>query len=286
MPFDLPSTTHIGAVSLTVSDLSRAVDFYTNSLGLALFDRGGASARLGSHGDLGGKPWLELTGVPGARKPRGTSGLYHFAILVPTRLDLAQALRRMALGRAPIEGASDHGVSEALYLHDPDGNGIEVYRDRPGEEWPRDSQGRLEMMTDPLDIDNLLDMLEGQPDDWPGMPAGTRVGHIHLHVGNLARAELFYTGTLGFRLMQRYGPSAAFLSAGFYHHHVGINTWNGTNIPPAPAGSVDLRHFEVVVPGDDARAQVLANLQQSGAAVEVREGRAFFRDPAGNGIAM
>lgn len=280
MPFDLPSDTHIGLVSLTVSHLPRAVDFYTNTLGLTLHHRAGDTAHLG----VPGQTWLELVAVPDARKPRGTSGLYHFAILLPTRLDLAQALRRMALNNAPIEGASDHGVSQALYLHDPDGNGIEVYYDRPRDEWPLDPQGNLEMVTDPLDIDNLLDLLEANPAGWPGMPTGTRVGHIHLHVANIPRAELFYTGILGLRLVQRYGPSAAFLSAGFYHHHVGINTWNGAGAPPAPAGSLGLRYFEIVIPTPEARAQVRANLAQSGAPVEERQDRLLFHDPSGNAI--
>ena len=173
MSFELPSNTHIGIVSLTVSDLSRSVDFYQNALGLTLIDQNDGTAHLGSGTDT----WLELVEIPGARKQRATTGLYHYAVLLPSRLELAQTLRRMALREAPIEGAADHGVSEALYLHDPDGTGIEIYRDRPRDEWPQDEQGRLSMGTDPLDLDRLLDELEGLPEDWPGMPAGTRVGH-------------------------------------------------------------------------------------------------------------
>lgn len=282
MSFQLPSDTHIGTVSLTVSDLERSVRFYHQALGMRLFDQTGGVAHLGA----GEQPWLELVEKPGARKPRGTTGLYHFAILFPSRVELAQAVRRLAINNAPFEGASDHGVSEAIYLHDPDGNGIEIYRDRPHEEWPRDEQGKVEMATDPLDVDNLLDELEGLPGEWPGMDAATRVGHIHLHVNNIARAEVFYTGMLGLNLMQRYGPSAAFLSAGGYHHHVGINIWNGAGAPPPPEGSAGLRYFEIVIPDAEARAQVRANLEKGGAAAEEQEGRIFFRDPAGNGIVM
>jgi len=282
MSFQLPSDTHIGTVSLTVSDLGRSVRFYNQALGMRLFDQSGDTARLGA----GEQPWLELVQVPGARKPRGTTGLYHFAILFPSRVELAQAVRRLALNSAPFEGASDHGVSEAIYLHDPDGNGIEIYRDRLREEWPRDEQDRLEMATDPLDVDNLLDELESLPGEWPGMDAATRVGHIHLHVSNIARAEVFYTGMLGLSLMQRYGPTAAFFSAGGYHHHVAINIWNGAGAPPPPEGSAGLRYYEIVIPDAQARAQVCANLEQSGAAVEEQAGRIFFRDPAGNGIVI
>ncbi len=282
MAFELPSDTHIGLVSLTVSDLERSTRFYSEGLGMRLLEREGGTAHLGA----GEQPWLELVEKPGARKPRGTTGMYHFAILFPSRVELAQAVRRLALNGAPFEGASDHGVSEAIYLHDPDGNGIEIYHDRPREEWPRDEQGRLEMATDPLDVDNLLDELEGLPGEWPGMDAATRVGHIHLHVNNIARAEVFYTGILGLNLMQRYGPTAAFFSAGGYHHHVGINIWNGAGAPTPPEGSAGLRYYEIAIPDADARAQVRENLRKSGAAVEEQEGQVIFRDPAGNRIVM
>lgn len=276
----LPEDTRIGLVSLTVGDLGRSVDFYQNSLGLALLDKAGGVARLGA----GETEWLELVESPGATKPRKTTGLYHFAVLLPSRVELAQTLRRLALRSAPFEGAADHGVSEAIYLHDPDGTGIEIYRDRTAAEWPRDADGGIEMTTDPLDLDALIDELQDLPEDWAGMPAETRVGHVHLHVSNLARAELFYTGTVGLDLMQRYGPSAAFLSAGGYHHHVGINTWNGTNAPTPPPGSAGLRYFEIVVPDAAARAALVGRLDP--ALAEERDGRVFTQDPAGNGIAF
>lgn len=274
----LPGDTHIGLVSLTVADLGRSVDFYQNSLGLALLDKAGGVARLGA----GDTAWLELVEVAGATRPRKSTGLYHFAVLLTGRVELAQTLRRLALRSAPFQGAADHGVSEAIYLHDPDGTGIEIYRDRDPADWPRDADGALEMTTDPLDLDALIDELQDLPEDWAGMAAGTRVGHVHLHVANLPRAELFYSGTVGLDLVQRYGPSAAFLSAGGYHHHVGINTWNGTNAPTPPDGSAGLRYFEVVVPDETARAALVARLDP--ASVEQRDGRVFTRDPSGNGI--
>lgn len=282
MSFQLPSDTRIGLISLTVSDLERSLRFYTQALGMRLLDRSGGTARLGSSE----RPWLELVEKPGARKPRGTTGLYHFAILYPSRLELAQAVRRLALENAPFEGASDHGVSEAIYLHDPDGAGIEIYRDRPRDEWPRDERGNMLMVTDPLDVDNLLDELEGLSGDWPGMDPATRIGHIHLHVSNISRAEVFYTGLLGLNLMQRYGPSAAFFSAGEYHHHVGINTWNGEGAIPPPEGSAGLRYYEIEIPSPDVRAHIREDLRKSGAAVEEHDACFFFRDPAGNRIAI
>jgi catechol 2,3-dioxygenase len=272
----------IGAVALTVSDLERSIDFYTHKMGLKLVQREDSSASLGS----GGRAWLDLHGRPGAKKPPKTSGLYHFAVLVPGRLELAQTLRRLAEADAPIGGAADHGVSEALYLSDPDENGIEIYRDRPREEWKFDEQGRVEMGPDPLDIDGLVALLETNPQPAPEMAAETRVGHVHLHVANLAKAEVFYTGVLGFKLMQRYGAQAAFLSAGGYHHHIGINTWAGVGAPPPPAGSVGLRYFEILLPDSAEVERVTNQVKSAGVAVEERPHGPFFMDPSGNGIML
>lgn len=271
----------IGAVSLTVSDLERSIDYYTHKMGLQLMQREDATARLGS----GGRAWLDLHGQPGAKKPPKTTGLYHFAVLVPGRLELAQTLRRLAEADAPVGGAADHGVSEALYLSDPDENGIEIYRDRPREEWKFDEQGRVEMGTDPLDIDGLIALLETNPQPVPEIAPETRVGHVHLHVSNLAKAEVFYTGVLGFKLMQRYGAQAAFLSAGGYHHHIGINTWAGVGAPP-PAGSVGLRYFEILLPDPAEVERVTNQVKNAGVAVEERPRGPLFADPSGNGIML
>jgi len=276
-----PLTT-IGALALTVSDLDRALDFYQNKLGLSLIERIGDTAHLGS----GGRAWLTLTGVPGARKVGRTSGLYHFAVLVPTRFHLAQVLRSLAEGGASFQGAADHGVSEALYLADPDGNGIEVYIDRDPAEWPRDAQGNLEMVTEGLDLDGLLAELQRDPSPWKGLPAETRVGHVHLHVGNLARAEEFYNGILGLNLVQRYGSAAAFLAAGNYHHHVGINTWAGAGAPQPPPGSVGLRWFELRLPDAAALEQVAARVRAAGITPEERPDGLLLHDPSGNGVVL
>ena len=198
-------------------------------------------------GDASDTPVVELVGDPDAPpRPRGTSGLFHLAILVPGRPDLARALQRVAEAGWRLTGASDHLVSEALYLSDPEGNGIELYRDRPREQWPvRD--GVLQMDTLPLDLDGVLGELRRE-DASAGMPPGTRIGHVHLNVGDLAAAEAFYSGALGFDVTVRGYPGALFVSAGGYHHHLGLNTWAGEGVPPPPSGSRGLREFEIVLP--------------------------------------
>jgi len=272
----------IGAVALTVSDLERSLDFYQNKLGLTLQRREDGQAWLGSGEDT----WLALTAAPGARKPPRTTGLYHYAVLLPARVELAQALRRLAATGAHVQGAADHGVSEAIYLADPDGNGIEIYRDRLRSEWSRAENGTLTMGPAELDIDNLIGELEGLPEAWPGMPPGTRVGHVHLHVANLPRAEVFYTGVLGFKLMQRYGAQAAFLSKEGYHHHVGINTWAGAGAPPPPPGSVGLRWFEIHAGSAEELEQPAARAKAAGLPGEERPEGVLLRDPSQNGILL
>jgi catechol 2,3-dioxygenase len=214
---------------------------------------------------------------------RGTTGLYHFAILVPTRADLARALRRLVVADTVMQGAADHGVSEALYLADPDGNGIEIYRDRPRAEWPY-AGGALRMGADPVDLDDLL----AEPPSAPpsaGLARGTAIGHVHLHVSSLAAAERFYVGVLGFDLMQRYGPSALFVSAGGYHHHVGLNTWAGVGAPPPPPGAFGLRHFTLQLPSAAIEA-VAARIRAEEIPIETVEGGLLVRDPARNAILL
>lgn len=269
----------MGTVALTVSDLDRAIPFYTESLGFKLHDRSGSVARLGTKAsDL-----LALVGKPGAAKSRGTTGLYHFAVLVPSRPDLAHALHHMIEGRVQLTGMSDHLVSESLYLSDPDGNGIEIYRDRPREEWPI-VDGQLRMATDPLDAESLLE--ESGPGDapWTGLPSGTRIGHVHLHVAHLADSERFYSKLLGFELRQRFGRSALFLAAGGYHHHIGLNTWAGVGASPPPPGAVGLRHFEVHLPDEGALTQLMARLREAAVPVTDTPGGAEVVDPSGNAM--
>ena len=274
--------TTIGAVDLAVSDVDRLVAFYEGTVGLRAIERGPDAAVLGADG----AGLVELTARPGApARPARTTGLYHLALLVPNRLELARALRRLAGAGARLTGASDHLVSEALYLRDPEGNGIEIYRDRPREEWPR-TNGEFEMATLPLDLPGLASELEGDEPGSAGMPAGTRVGHVHLQVADIAEAEAFYHGLLGFDVTVGTYPDALFLSAGGYHHHVGINTWETRGAPAPPADARGLRWFEVLLPTAAARDELAGRVRAAGAPVEGRPGGVLVRDPSGNGVLL
>jgi catechol 2,3-dioxygenase len=273
--------TAIGAVHLTISDLDRSIRFYQGQLGLTLRDRQAGLARLGA----GGPDLLVLSQSDTARRVPGTSGLYHFAILVPSRLELARSLRRLVQTHTVMQGFADHGVSEALYLSDPDGNGIEVYRDRPRPEWPY-SEGHLSMGVAPLDPDQLLGELNGRGESWGGLPGETTMGHVHLHVAHLPEAEAFYVGVLGFQVMQRYGSGALFVSAGGYHHHIGLNTWAGVGAPPAPPGAIGLRYFVVRLPAAQVRAAIVDRVRAAGIAADETDGGVLVHDPARNRLLL
>jgi len=242
----LPADAHIGQVSLTVRDLARSLLFYKDVLGFV--ERGDPSDGMTSTsvllGPPGGRTLIELhqraDAVP---KPRRSSGLYHFAILVPSRAALGRSLRRLADKRWPLSGAADHLVSEALYLSDPDDLGIEIYRDRPRESW-RIVDGEMAMATDPLDLQAIHDE-PGAETPWQGLEAGTVMGHVHLHVPHLDTAETFYCGEIGFDPIVRRYPGALFVSAGGYHHHLGLNTWVGVGAPPPPENAVGLHGFTI-----------------------------------------
>ncbi|HEX4956147.1 MAG TPA: VOC family protein [Thermoanaerobaculia bacterium] len=276
----LPPSLRIGIVHLAVSDLGRAVSFYQRVVGLQVEEEAAGRADL----RVGGAPLLALTERPGARRVRHHAGLYHFALLVPTRAALARALGRLIETGTPFASA-DHLVSEALYLSDPDGNGIEIYRDRPREEWPF-VKGRLQMDTLPLDLTDLLRAGEGADAEEEGLAPGTRMGHVHLHVSGIAEAERFYRDVMGFELMQRFGATASFLSAGGYHHHVAVNVWAGVGVPPAQPDAVGLVWFEIVIPETEERDRLRARLDAAGVPVSDRPESFFVRDPAGNGIVV
>jgi catechol 2,3-dioxygenase len=273
----LPPDTHIGSVHLTVRDLEQQRLFYERALGLELLQSDGSTLRLGPPG---GPVILELTGDPDAPwRPHGTTGLFHFAVLVPTRADLAQALRRVVESGWRFTGASDHLVSEALYLNDPEGNGIEIYRDRPRDEWPRSDEGVIQMATLPLDLDGVLGEIDPEQPAPARMPDGTHIGHVHLQVAGLPDAEAFYAGALGFDVMVRTYPGALFVSAGGYHHHIGLNTWESAGGSPPPEGSTGLRSFEVVLPSAEDAERVAAQAREAGAEVSTGEGAALVLDP-------
>lgn len=278
----LPAQTRIGAVSLAVGDLDTTASFYERALGLETLERDAARARLGA----GGEALVELVSAPDApARPQATTGLFHLAILVPGRTALATALRRVASADWRFTGASDHLVSEALYLRDPEGNGIEIYRDRPRADWPR-SNGELQMDSLALDLESLL--AEPEPGDGgaAGMPAATRMGHVHLNVADIPASEAFYVGPVGFDVTVRGYPGALFFSAGGYHHHVGVNTWAGEGAPAPPVGARGLRWFELALPDAEAVEATAARLADAGSDPEPREDGVLVSDPAGNGILL
>jgi catechol 2,3-dioxygenase len=275
--------TVVGPVRLTVSDLDRSRAFYERSVGLRASELDDGALALGADP---GHPLVELWGDSAARGlDRRATGLYHLAILVPTRLDLAFALARVAESRWPLDGASDHLVSEALYLSDPDGNGIEIYRDRPRSEWRRE-EGRLQMATLPLDLNGLLGELRDAESLQQHAPSPTTIGHVHLQVAELRDTEAFYNGILGFDVMVRGYPGALFVSAGGYHHHVGLNTWHSAGAGPPAPGAVGLRSFTVQLPGEREREAVLARIEAAGIATSVQPEGVLVRDPSGNGVVL
>ena len=285
--------TSMGTVRLTVADLDRVRDFYRDAIGLKVETGSDGTVRLGTVDEhaphLVDDVLIELVGDPVApSRPRGTSGLFHLAILVPSRADLARALQRVAEAGWRLSGASDHLVSEALYLSDPEGNGIELYRDRPRDQWPvRD--GVLQMDTLPLDLDGVLSELRRE-DANAGMPPGTRIGHVHLNVGDLTAVEAFYSGALGFDVTVRGYPGALFVSAGGYHHHLGLNTWAGEGAPPAPPGSRGLREFEILLPSELALGELEQRISEKGLeyerGVKGDEDVLHLTDPSGNRVAL
>jgi catechol 2,3-dioxygenase len=240
----------VGAVHLTVSDLERSLAYYRGSIGLSLLETSAGEASLGA-GDV---ELLRLVEEPGARPADGYTGLFHFALLVPARRDLAAWLRHAAGDRVALTGASDHYVSEALYLRDPDHHGIEIYADRPRSLWGEHPD---RIGTWPLDVDDLLSTSE---DAVVELPVGTRMGHVHLRVADVGETVAFYRDVVGFDLITQLGDQAAFLSAGGYHHHLGANTWESRGASPAPAGTASLRRFTLVVPDEAERSAVLERL--------------------------
>jgi catechol 2,3-dioxygenase len=275
--------TSIGTVRLTVSDLDRSRGFYERAIGLQSAERDDGTLAFGVAGE---HPLVELRGERSApRLDRRATGLFHLAVLVPSRIDLGFALARLAEARWPLDGASDHLVSEALYLSDPDGNGIEIYRDRPREQWPR-ANGSLAMDTLPLDLDSVLGELGGARELQPLVPPGTEIGHVHLQVSDIHEAEDFYSGVLGFEVTVRGYPGALFVSAGGYHHHLGLNTWHSAGAAPPALGAVGLRSFEITLPNPQELERLLERVSAAGVELQQDGDGSLIRDPSGNALLL
>ncbi|WP_340012388.1 VOC family protein [Paenibacillus sp. FSL H7-0690] len=278
----LQPDTQIGLVQIRVSNLERSLTFYQNVVGLSVLRQTGREVEMTADGQ---NVLLILREIENARviRPNSVAGLYHFAILVPDRPSLGLVVRNLISSGIEV-GQGDHLVSEALYIQDPDNNGIEIYRDRPKSEWKYDAEGHVMMSTDPVDVDGLLAASEGL--SWNGLPAGTVIGHVHFHVGNLYKAKAFYVDLLGFELTANYGSAAMFISAGGYHHHIGLNVWAGQGAPAAPADTVGIDYFTLILTNEEERNAVVERVRQAGYAVTEVNGNPTFQDPWNIGIRL
>jgi catechol 2,3-dioxygenase len=272
----IAATTRMGPVRLSVADLERSIAYYGDALGLAVLGRADGVVTLGA----GVRELLVLEEVPGAVPSDGYPGLYHFALLLPERADLARFLAHAARERVPLVGLSDHFVSEAIYLQDPDHHGIEVYWDRPRELWA----GRVgeRMGTWALDVDALLaEVPDPATEPFDGLADGTVMGHVHLRAADVPETVGFYRDVLGFELMAQLGAQAAFLAAGGYHHHLGANTWETRRREPAPAGTAALREVTILLPDALERDRIVARLEAADIVTEAVDGAVLLRDPSG-----
>lgn len=277
--YRLPDDAHLGAVRLQISDLARSLEWYQAVLGLDIIERTATTAVLSPKGES--RPLIELREKKGihAVPRRKLLGLYHFAILLPDRLALGRFIGHLAkIGLHA--GMSDHFVSEAVYIDDPDGLGIEVYADRPRSAWKHENR-QLTMSTLPLNAQALFEAAGRAP--WEGLPAGTVIGHVHLFVGDIDRAAAFYHDLIGFDKVVWNYPGALFMSAGGYHHHLGTNIWAAQS-PPASENDAKLIEWEIVVPTDSDVADIEASVRKGGVAVD-REGSSIMvRDPWGTAV--
>ncbi len=272
----LPAQTHIGAVTLQVADLARSVDFYTDIIGLQVLKQAEQNTLMG----VATTPLLDLWEHPAAHpQPDYSTGLYHVAILTPSQADLGRVLLNLSLTQYPVSGFSDHLVSEAIYLNDPDGNGLELYRDRPRDEWVWHGD-QLKMANERLDIEGIVASVADRHTPYSGMADGTTIGHIHLRVTDINKTRAFYQDIIGFDVMAGWS-SALFMSAGGYHHHIGANTWHSHNAPPPPAEAVGLLSYSVMVPEVDP---IGIRLKNANIDFAVADNVLSVDDPSGNRI--
>ncbi|MEH7385929.1 VOC family protein [Bacillus sp. JJ1521] len=281
MGFHTKLTTFVGHVKIKVEKLERSLQFYKEILGFDILEQTSTTAKLTTNGKTS---ILSLEQPEDVISKQGrTTGLYHFALLLPNKTDLANIVVHLD-DKGIRFGSSDHLVSEALYLNDPDGNQIEIYIDRNPSEW--DWHGdEVDMAVDPLDFERLLtNIVPGE--SWQGMPEETVMGHIHLHVAELRKTEEFYVKGLGMDVVNRFGGQALFLSYGKYHHHIGVNTWNGVGAPMPPKNGVGLDFYTLILPNEETRARIVNNLKQMGATVEEENNNFITYDPSGNQIVL
>jgi len=266
---------HIGAVGLNVRDLDRVTSFYRDVLGLAVLDQAKDASALGA----GGVRFVHLEHRPNAEPddPR-SAGLYHTAFLMPTRSDLARWILHVARHKVPLTGASDHAVSEAFYLDDPEGNGVEVYCDRPTETW--EWTGRdLKITTDPLDIESILQEVAPTA-TYAGAPDGLRIGHVHLRVGDVARGEAFYRDAIGLDVTRR-RQGATFMSSGRYHHHIAANVWHSAGAGRRDEARAGLSWLSLEAADGSAFGAAKARLTQAGQELAVTPTGVATADPWG-----
>jgi catechol 2,3-dioxygenase len=277
MNYHQPPNTHVSQVTIKVESLQRSLSFYQEVIGFKVLDESQNKAQLTADGETTLLTIEQPENVT-PKQPR-TTGLYHFAILLPERADLGRILNHFAQLNIPL-GSSDHLVSEALYLNDPDGNGIEVYWDKPSSDWTWNG-GQVEMAVDPIDAKAIL--AEGKGEPWSGLPPKTLMGHLHLHVAELNETADFYTKGLGFEVVSRFGNQALFISTGGYHHHIGLNTWNGVGAPQPAENSVGLSSFDIHFPSEEERNTAISRLETLGKLVNHEQnGRISIEDPSGN----
>ncbi|MCM3174525.1 VOC family protein [Paenibacillus sp. MER 99-2] len=275
-PYQIPATTHLGEVSLRISNLERSIQFYTQVVGLKLLERKDSVATFTVDGQ---HSLLRLEEIPNAvtMPERSSAGLYHFAILLPDRKSLGLALRNLAASGIEI-GQGDHLVSEALYISDPDLNGIEIYADRPRDTWRCDADNNYIMGTDPVDVQGLFDLSANET--WEGLPVGTVIGHVHFHVRSLEESRRFYHGVLGFDIVGNFANmSALFISAGGYHHHIGLNIWAGSGAPVNPSDATGIEYFTIVYSSEAERNQAVEQLREAGATLTQQNDVWFTVDP-------
>ncbi|MGY4688295.1 VOC family protein [Salibacterium sp. K-3] len=278
----LPDDAAVGSVVLTIADLHRSLEFYEGLLGFQVIGKTSQTAQLSADGR---NTLIVLEERPGAvPKPPRTTGLYHAAVLLPDRPSLGRILRRLVEQDYPLQGAADHDFSEAVYLPDPDGNGLELYRDRDRSQWTYDEEGWVQAPTVPMDADGVLRAAEGQ--EWNGMPAETVIGHIHLHVGDLEKTKAFYVDGLGFAPTVYMGDHALFVAAGGYHHHIGLNIWAGKDAPAPPEHAAGLKEYTVTFSDRQELGRARSRLIEAGIAFEEQDGALLTEDASHNQVRL